>query len=642
MSLYYRLCENYNKNQLIPVTESPYSHITNYDVPWFTSCFLYNEEHKKRFEETGSFAGITDNVTNKLWWDFDSEDLDKAQKDANTLYKRLIERGCTTDNIHVSFSGNKGYAIVVKVDKYLNRRQVENICKILADGLSTFDNKVYDNQRIFRVPLTINEKTKLFKVPLSENQFLKLSTSTIKEKATNPEGQKQYNNNKVKWSITDEWVKSMQPPEKKKEIAVVSAIDWAKKPKGWRNCKWSLLQGNFKTGERHNALTILAATARGMGYDKETTYYLCKSAIKKQAKQAGIAEFSKDELWENIIEQSVFGNSWNGGQYSCGSDTWLSEYCKNLGEHACKSETAVTIGTKEMHQQFNQFVKDIDKNILYSGIPSLDKKIKFMIGTSNGVVGAPGSGKTSMALEILNHNSKKGIPCIFFSYDMFLSAVYLKILARHTDYKTDDIINIYKMDEEKKQKLQEIMDTEYANVEFCYKSGQNAEEIRDTIREVEGRLGKKVKMCIIDYNELVMSDLSDMTASSSQTAQKIRQIAHEQQICCITMMQPTKGYFEPANEIKTMAAAKGSGAVVQALTLLLGCSRPGFNPFKPENDKFFSLSGLKNRTGPLFSIDTGWDGSRGTFYELTPEQRAELKTIREERDAKQALTDTSW
>jgi KaiC/GvpD/RAD55 family RecA-like ATPase len=641
---YYKLSKKLTENYLLPVDVNPFSKVTDYNVPWFISCYTYNTEHKKQFDETGSLKGITDNTTSKIWWDFDSDDLEASLKDAQTLYNRLEQLGAKEEHIAVAFSGSKGFSVVLKTNQIFIRSQVLEIARKQAGDLATWDSKIYDNQRVFRLPLTKHEGSGLFKTPLSEKQFFELNTYQIKELAKDPSGQGVYINKRIFQFPSNQvplpLVESIIPQSVEITGINYNDVDWSKKPKGWKNCKWSIQQGNFEAKERHTALTVLAATCAGMGYDKETTYHLCKAAIKKQAKKTGTEEFDKDELWENIIEQSIFSNGWNGGQYSCKSDAWLGSYCKRLGHHACKHTENVTVGTKDMHVMMDEFVRNYDQNILYSGIGALDKKIKMMIGTSNGIVGAPGSGKTSAALQIINHNSKKGIPCVFFSYDMFFSAVYSKILQKHTDLTEDEIFDVLKSGSSKKKVLQDVLDREYANVEFCFKSGQSAEEIRETIREVENKVGKKVKLVVIDYNELIMSDLSDMTASSSQTAQRIRQVAHDEQICSITLMQPTKEYFDPSQEIHFLGAVKGSGAVTQAATWILGIARPGFDPFNPEKDKFYNITCLKNRNGALFSLDFSWNGKKGEIGHLTDSQRDELKHIREERDKK--LEEESW
>ena len=147
------------------------------------------------------------------------------------------------------------------------------------------------------------------------------------------------------------------------------------------------------------------------------------------------------------------------------------------------------------------------------------------------------------------------------------------------------------------------------------------------------KTGKKLKLVIVDYNELVGTGLSDSTASSALVAQRLRQIANDKKVCVVTLLQPSKLYSSPADEVTNFNAAKGSSTITQSMTLMLGLSRPGHNPLNPETDRFFNITCLKNRNGPLFSVDLSWEGLRGSFGELSDEEFMELKKIREQKQA---------
>jgi hypothetical protein len=111
-------------------------------------------------------------------------------------------------------------------------------------------------------------------------------------------------------------------------------------------------------------------------------------------------------------------------------------------------------------------------------------------------------------------------------------------------------------------------------------------------------------------------------------------------ICVFILFQPNKLLGSPSDEVKSYNSAKGSGAIAQSVSAMLGMNRPGYNPRNPEMDKFATVSCLKNRMGKLFSLDFGWHGLSGTFSTLTDEDRQELQGIREERDSEQ--TDNQW
>jgi replicative DNA helicase len=210
------------------------------------------------------------------------------------------------------------------------------------------------------------------------------------------------------------------------------------------------------------------------------------------------------------------------------------------------------------------------------------------------------------------------------------------MVQRETGLEQDEIYDIFRFDEKKADEIREILNEKYKYVHFCFRSGQTIEELDETIVTTEDKIGRKIKLIIPDYSELISTGISDPTASSAQVAQRLRQISNEREVCNLVLLQPSKNFSSPGDEITNYNAAKGSSSIVQSLTLLLGCSRPGFNPLEPEMDKFFNITCLKNRNGPLFSVDLSWEGLRGMISTLTDEQREELKEIRNQRAQQKA------
>ena len=64
---------------------------------------------------------------------------------------------------------------------------------------------------------------------------------------------------------------------------------------------------------------------------------------------------------------------------------------------------------------------------------------------------------------------------------------------------------------------------------------------------------------------------------------------------------------------------------------MLGINRPGYDPKKPESDKFITVNCLKNRMGQLFALDLHWDGAKGYVRELTSEEEAQLFELKKKK-----------
>jgi len=603
---------------------------------YYTSLYYYNEAQKSIFEQTGSFAGIKDTQSNRLFFDLDSKDLKEAQKQSTALALDLVNYGISEESIHCSFTGSKGFCLEVYLTEFINPVHLKSVLSNFNKKYNTIDTVVADPVRIIRLPNSRHPNSGLYKIPLTLEELESLPIDEIVKLASTP---RKLDRNVVKSvlpginefsKLTRDTTNKLTSEVQQTNTKVVTS-DFSDKPKEWRNCKWSLLQGNFESGNRHQALLTLAATCRGLGYDRETAYYMLKSAVKKQARKFNQDEFSTDEIWENILE-SVYSTTWQGGQYSCEVEGPLHDYCQSLGEHACKKHEQKTIQIHDAFGLFKDYATNIDKLTIKTGIKALDERVRLTIGMFVGIVAPPSTGKTSIAIQILNTMSKNNELCIFLSYDMYHSLVIQKLVQKHMGLQSEAIFNKMKQqDPEFERQVLELLQKEYKNIEFCFDAGQTIPQIEETIRAVEEKRGQKSRLVIVDYNELILTEMGDATASSALVAQKLREISHKFNCCVISLLQPGKVYANPADTITTYQAAKGSSAVAQAVSVMLGINRPGFHPEHPEDDKFLSITCLKNRMGGLFKIDQYWDGLSGTVRDLTFEESRRLDDIKEAR-----------
>lgn len=637
MEMYRRLAYGtMNQRGILLPEEKINSHIKDKDKPSFISAYKYNEEQFQKFNETGSISGITSVVGNHLYFDFDSStDLNRAKADSLTLLQRFREADISASAVQLYFSGNKGFMVQVQINQDLTPLETKSICvDFFGKDLPTLDVKIYDAARIIRVPFTRHEQG-LYKIPLEIKMFKHMSIESIKLQAKNNSTvEKQYSvaTFNPSWLITKK--------EAPKQLPISSIPP---KPLNWKACKWNIYNGNFNEGERHQALLVLAATSRGMGNDEEATYHFCKAAIEKQAKRTNTEKFDKEELWDNIIKKSVYGPHWDGGTYSCKKDPWLSQYCKSLGIHGCKEKDKEnkTIPINQAFDYFKDYAENIDALTVKTGIPSLDKEIRLTIGMLVGIVAPPSSGKTSIALQMLNSMSKHDTQSIFFSYDMYHSLVFQKLIQKHFNMNAEEIFKRFKnKDAAFQAKVTEKLKEEYKNTQFCFETGQTIEEIMRTIDEVQDTTGKNVRFIVIDYNELIINDKSDSTAASAHTIQALRSIANIYNACVVVLLQPNKLNADPSEEITTYQAAKGSSSIAQAVSVMFSVNRPGFNPRKPEEDRFLTIKCLKNRMGNTFSLDLHWEGLTGEVRELTYEENNLLKDIQFKKNA--AKSEEGW
>lgn len=646
---YVRLSENYYNNKLIPITDNPYNHIIqDSNKPYFISMMQYDEEDYKKWKETGSLSGISGSTTNKIWWDFDSEDLEKARLDTITLIEKLSKLLKTKDeNVQIAFSGRKGFSVLLETTQDLSLEQSKAIAFELAHDLETFDTKIYDNQRIFRLPLTKNEKSGLYKIPLTYKELIENQIPTILGWAKPVNALNTYNIkdllNYYKPITLPASFLELKTEEKKSENKTeITRLDFSKKPSQWKNCKWSLLQGHFKPGERHSALMVIAATCRALGYDKNTTYYMCKSALKKQAEVYNQDEFDKTELYQNIVE-SVFSDQWGGGQFTCKEKGWLQDYCESLGENKCSHEEIVPRKISDIKTGFKDYVLNIDQNTIKTGLKEIDKKLPLTIGMNLGIVGAASSGKTSIALEILKNTSKAGVTSVFASLDMHRNRLYEKLLYKVSGGKSRE--EVYQMFQENRENdLINKIDEDYGNVYFYDRSSPTVSDIRKYIEYINSINPNKVKLVMLDYFERVNSERSEETAASKDIAGQLQDLINDFNICLVTLVQPNKHSLGsgPDTPILSYTAIKGSSFLYQSFRSILSLWRPFLNPKTKEKDKFIQFAILKNDLGELDTIDYAFEGKTGTIRELFPEERDQLEAWLKEKENEGKEKEDSW
>lgn len=646
MTQYYRrLCVGLtDKGKLIPANDKLDHHVKvgNPFNDYYLSIYKYDEKQKQQFDSTGTIAGMVDLKVDKLVWDFDNQNPSLAIADAKVLVSKLLLRGFSNSDIRLFFSGSKGIHVQVDLDEDLTPSEFKAITKQLANGLDSYDPVVCNPSRILRGVGSVNLKSGLYKIPLSIED-LDSSLEEIQEKA------KKFAPPKFEWTTATLPNKTKELKKIKEDIKPkvkvmdgLVDIDWSGKPSNMPACRYAISVGHFSAGERNSALMTYCAYLKNAKVVKTKAHYELKAAADLQSQHTGQEKFSKEEIWNKIVNV-VYGDNWLGGQYTCRKPGWLQDYCESLGDKKCSHKTDVLVDMPQVYNLFKDYSQKYESNVLYTGIPELDKKMKLLAGTSNGILAPPGVGKTSLVLQILEHNSNSDVPCLFYSYDMFHSALYMRMLQRQSGMQQDDIYSAFLNDPESIRKHVEALEANFKNVKFCFKAGQTIDELESSILEAESKLGRKPKLVVVDYNELIMTGSEeDPTSSTAIVAQRLRQIANVHEVAVLTLLQPSKQFTSPSDEITNYNSIKGSSSTVQSLTLLLGCSRPGFDPLDSSKDKFFNITCLKNRNGGLFTQDLSWEGLTGRIQSLEDKDYQELKELREAKKAKKETSSGGW
>lgn len=617
----------------------------------YESIFIYTDAAKEQNDKINSLSGVKDVITDRIIFDFDhKQELDIALFSARTLVNNLIKQGVDKDAIRIYFSGNKGYHVeMVLDDEYITQPQFKTLVYNLASGLEGFDLSINDPNRVFRSPLSYNAKSKKYKYPIPIDQFLDEDLTSeefaFSDYAQNPFGKEAYkditelmkNYKKIK---IPETLKPMMITEEKQKTSTEMTIepsgekpDMTHKPKHLSEAKYALMLGFFEEGERHHACMIMAATFRALGYPKEVSYNMLKSMVRLRNRRLGLPEEvlddTKTDLWTEV--SSVYSPTWTGATYS-EKDGLLAKTIQLYELNKTADQEFGLVEIKDIADHFKDFAVNIDKNTIKLGIEEIDNKVRITTSMFVCLLAPPSAGKTSVAFGVLNAISKNNEKAIFFSMDMAIPQIYQRLIQRETGDEESTIMKNYQEGNAAKiEEYQNILNQEFKNVKFCFRTGVTTDNIRNSIIAEIDKMGVKPRLVVIDYLECIAGPFSDPTANKALIATQLKDIANELGVCIFLLVQPAKISGDPSHELTSYTQIKGSSVLGEAATIVMAMYRPGFSPKTPQDDKFLTINVVKNRMGKLSSTDLHWHGLTGRLRQLQDEERVELEQIRERK-----------
>ncbi len=241
----------------------------------FLGMFRFEKGYLDHCEATGSVKNCPEMkcFCDYLWFDIDNVNLEEALSNAREIISRL-EGNFGVNPIHLSvyFSGNKGYHIGIPSNLFglvpdVNVPQVNKLmAKKIADE-TPIDMSIYERNRLWRVPNSINAKSGLYKMPLSYNELTTLDSEAHKKLATTPreynqppfEEDEKTNSLLVKLYNDAKQSLSPKPPIKNNNLHL----------KGISKPCIETLFGGVTTGKRNEACMRLADHLRKQGVNEK-------------------------------------------------------------------------------------------------------------------------------------------------------------------------------------------------------------------------------------------------------------------------------------------------------------------------------------------------------------------------------------
>jgi replicative DNA helicase len=665
MNKYVRLCETVqDKGRLIPyaAVESLGRELweilnIDEDKDWYTSLYYYGEDAMKHFTDHGnSLAGFNGAaLTNRLFFDFDSSDLEESKSDVRKLLVLLDHEGVNVpQSTNVYFSGNKGFHVEVLIDKELTPEQLKEVCSSIAQKFETFDPQIYNINRIIRLVNTKHQKTGLYKIQLDPYCLKTWTIETIKDKAK----QKCELKPATTPFVAENLLLKYRTPTKSVPVVVdasespegirgLDKVDFNKCPAHVPRCIYALSKGVMMPGERSRVFFRLAAYYRNQGLDKEVTHRILKGISSLNAKLYPESQpITKEEIWNQHIASAYSSTAEvrPGGYGSSADNDLIKHYCDAAGQHtdrkcihhARNSQTITQIG--DVSSSFQNFAENFKRNSVRTGIQFIDKYMNITVGTTTLLVGACGSGKTTVALNIMENANKLGQHTMFFSLDMHKNLVYLKLAQKLTNYSQKEIIEFYEnKDQARIKEIKDAIATAYDKTFFDFTASLTLEEMRDRVFQAEAQHNCKIKLVVVDYASRISSNNSDSYANARYNALRSTEIASDTDAAWIYISQISRNTGDGSTPLRTKRAAKESGDWEESATNVITVWRPymgcsGDDPLTKDNVLRMFLA--KNRMGKELEKALWWDGATGLVWDMEPEEEETYKNIdkREEKE----------
>lgn len=667
MSFYIEFRDNLEGNKTLRNTVIPLDKLYEKVDPYHDSyrgLFFYSEEMLKHVAQTGSVSRYNGPSGVKyLVWDFDSTEVEASRTDAVQLLDRLVSQyGLNENEVGIYFSGKKGFHIEIKTDgiTVLDNKlddnipvYVKRICLSLAEGLKTLDKGIYNHNRLYRIAGTLHNKesevagqmVRLFKTRISGNALRTFTIEDIKKSAIKlrvPDLFYPIKDPSKLNAVVDSVVKNVNEVTREANVNLPvinqeGVSDENLAPARVKTCMWRLYQGDYTDG-RNNALLRIADHEKKQGKPAEvvkaTLYGVVDIMNRRNPAKAKLDPISDHEI-DTLVRQAFTSEI----DYGCNDfvlDAMCSKKCY-LAPKKFNDSKADTVTIAEAYKRSKVFFKEYNANLVNTGFKTVDEKMPLLLSTFNLIVGRPGTGKTSVMLNLLKNASEADMPAIFFNMDMSEEMLIQRaapIFMYDKNYTGSisgtDFMKAHADNNEALLKKAELAFEKISeNVLISSQRSMTVKDIEVEIDRQEKIWGRKIKLVIVDYVQLLKSD-KEGHFNDQFNAEALTTLAKNRKICVLGLSQSTGTSTTSGNgDSGEYSFAKGSRAWEEQTSTQINCFRP-FKDVAPQYDHIISVRMVKNRLGATDRVDLFFHGASGIVRDLTKEEQLEFEALRQQ------------
>ena len=542
----------------------------------------YLDHHARNNNSVGKYDGLS--YADYLPLDIDvAGDLDAAHKLAMSLLASL-ESDYGLDllqSVRCFFSGSKGFHICVAAaafggwapDKLFVRRHRQLALRVAGD--ITVDTDVYDVNRLWRIPNTINSRTGLFKIPLATEEILSFSIPDIQELAQGPR--------ETSWPPLD------KAPINEGLYALWQAVKATKQDKAKIVAGLDIFKADLHEGDGRDVQAFsIACRLRDWGVPSTGATAILN-------------------MWDASLETPLTATD--------GDDVLIRKIQNAYGDTATEERITpeAVLSITELADEYSLYVKNLKARTVRLGFPSIDK---YMRGIAPGevctVIAKTSVGKTAFSQNVIRNIALQAQQNVLFcSMEQPKAQVFERFAQIVTDRAGEEIEAGWEREDYDQAVIRELVaEMGRNNVWTCDVPRLKMAEIEQLAHITKEKSGRAVDVIVVDY--LGLLDAKDLDRSLygqvSEAARQMKTLAKKVDVAIIVLCQISRSPDDHGNKPLHLSSARESGAIEEAADFMLGLYRPNIEK-QDEPDDEMVIQLLKNRKGRTGAMSCNFDGN---------------------------------
>jgi replicative DNA helicase len=543
----------------------------------YITYFRFPAGYKLHCVKTGSVGGYNGLCfSDWFYMDVDNQDLRQAHNIAKNLLLYIeTELELDLNVVEVFFSGAKGFHVAIP-GAYFGfepRKDLPQIHRAIAKELFNvfnLDFAIYDINRLFRLPNTKHSKTGLYKVILDPIDVLHKDLEYIRAQAMSP-----IKLERTGWPEKNQFLNTIY----KKYCQSQRFTDPERRQIESRGTNLGELFVEVGEGSRNESCFSFAHELKKKG--------LRKSEVRKLA-----------EMWNSLYCNPAL----EPDELSKTIDSAFRFQTKSIAEKLGKIKFM-----QDMEQDYLNFLRQLkEKGLSFkSFIPKLDKWITPITpGNVVFVLSGTGVGKTTF---LQNVNFHTGIPAFYINLETSASTLFERFQQMSHKKFNYEVREIYSSGNRLSlEKLKHVITLDDTDI--------NIDDIIEYWELAQEKAGIAIPFIGIDHMGLLQSKGGSEYERTTYISNQLIKLAKRTDTIVFALSQVSRDDGGSGDKPLTLNSGKGSGAIENAASLMLGLHRPNLN--EDHDDDEMRIQILKQRTGPkAVTAIVKYDAPKMLIYE---------------------------